>query len=490
MEPRFGHDFSQVRIHADGAAGHAAATLGAEAFTVGQHIGFARGHFLPAGAQGRRLLAHELAHTLQQDANFHSLALNPQKDAAPPASGFKDAFLGTSRSGKAILVKREVGDLQGYDEKLQAIAISRLAKADPAAVAQSKDDKWHAFETVLGIDVGTAGANDPAAKLIAAGVPFKDVDFLTSVNDIGGASQTVDDLKAHLARLDALQQEWNTDPAFRESVKGATPPFPQAIQDETDNTKKRLAKAEQTRAALVFGVSESDISFNISVSDRVADKVNLTGSPGTGSNSTARHGPVAHQDGDGSFSPDLVTAFDINTSEIEKPELAQGDLFHEVSHLADYRLAQRWAHRYQDETGRLFVGGVGLPKFKEWIDAQTKTKPPRLSPADAELIVDEAADASSTTEARANIHTFLAYFQNGFDKEATVTLTKYAAALLPGKAYATPPPGSPVLAQLTSELKTAQQQANKSQKALFEAAMASAKQANPSAWFTKIDFPK
>jgi hypothetical protein len=257
-----------------------------------------------------------------------------------------------------------------------------------------------------------------------------------------------------------------------------------------DRVRKLLDQADQTRAARVFGVSESEVSFNRAVSDRLPDKVNLTGNPGPGSTSTARHGPVAHQGGDDSFTPDKVTAFDINTDELDNPQRAQGDMFHEVSHLADYRLAQRWAHTYEKETGRLFVSGVGLGKFKEWIDAQTKTKPPRLSAADAELIVDEAADATATTEARANIRTFLAFFQNGIDQEATRALTNYAKALPPGTQYASPPAGSAVLAQLITELKTAYSQADKSQKTLFQAAMAAAKQANPKAWFTQIDFPK
>lgn len=66
VESRFGHDFSQVRVHADGASSHAAATLNARAFTVGQHIHFGAGEYDPRSQPGMRLLAHELAHTVQQ----------------------------------------------------------------------------------------------------------------------------------------------------------------------------------------------------------------------------------------------------------------------------------------------------------------------------------------------------------------------------------------------------------------------------------------
>ena len=66
MEPRFGHDFSMVRVHAYSEAADAARTVGARAFTVGQNIVFGRGEFAPATEAGNRLLAHELTHVVQQ----------------------------------------------------------------------------------------------------------------------------------------------------------------------------------------------------------------------------------------------------------------------------------------------------------------------------------------------------------------------------------------------------------------------------------------
>ena len=62
----FGRDFSGVRVFHDGTAAAAADELGATAFTVGQNIYFNRGRYQPASSQGRSLLMHELAHTIQQ----------------------------------------------------------------------------------------------------------------------------------------------------------------------------------------------------------------------------------------------------------------------------------------------------------------------------------------------------------------------------------------------------------------------------------------
>ena len=66
MEPRFGHDFGAVRIHADHTAGEMAHQIQARAFTTGTRIFFAAGEFQPDHKSGKHLLAHELAHVVQQ----------------------------------------------------------------------------------------------------------------------------------------------------------------------------------------------------------------------------------------------------------------------------------------------------------------------------------------------------------------------------------------------------------------------------------------
>lgn len=66
MEPRFGRDFSEVRVHADAEATRSANGVQARAYTVGNHIVFGAGTFAPATHEGRRLLAHELTHVVQQ----------------------------------------------------------------------------------------------------------------------------------------------------------------------------------------------------------------------------------------------------------------------------------------------------------------------------------------------------------------------------------------------------------------------------------------
>jgi hypothetical protein len=68
MEPRFGHDFSHVRVHTDGRAVKSASALGARAYTVGADIVFGQSQYAPETKQGEHLLAHELAHVVQQQS--------------------------------------------------------------------------------------------------------------------------------------------------------------------------------------------------------------------------------------------------------------------------------------------------------------------------------------------------------------------------------------------------------------------------------------
>lgn len=68
MESRFGHDFSQVRVHTNGKAAESARAVNALAYTVGREVVFGTGQYVPATSEGQRLLAHELTHVLQQSS--------------------------------------------------------------------------------------------------------------------------------------------------------------------------------------------------------------------------------------------------------------------------------------------------------------------------------------------------------------------------------------------------------------------------------------
>ncbi|HEV7405927.1 MAG TPA: DUF4157 domain-containing protein [Chthoniobacteraceae bacterium] len=66
MESRFDHDFSHTRVHTGPRAAESASAIGAEAYTVGRQMVFGEGRYAPETASGKHLLAHELAHVVQQ----------------------------------------------------------------------------------------------------------------------------------------------------------------------------------------------------------------------------------------------------------------------------------------------------------------------------------------------------------------------------------------------------------------------------------------
>ena len=89
MEPRFGADFSGVRIHTDSRSAVLNRKISARAFTLGQDIFLGEGSYSPGSTDGRRLLAHELAHTVQQGAAVQRLALTSKELAEISSSGKK-----------------------------------------------------------------------------------------------------------------------------------------------------------------------------------------------------------------------------------------------------------------------------------------------------------------------------------------------------------------------------------------------------------------
>lgn len=84
FEPRFGHDFSRVRLHTDSRAAESVRAVGASAYTVGRHVAFDTGQHAPGTRSGVELLAHELAHVVQQEGVSPSdhLVVSPADDAA------------------------------------------------------------------------------------------------------------------------------------------------------------------------------------------------------------------------------------------------------------------------------------------------------------------------------------------------------------------------------------------------------------------------
>lgn len=125
MEPLFGFDFSTVRIHADREAAASAESLGARAYTIGQHIVFGRGEHAPGTRAGGLLAAHELAHVVQQRGrisdDLDTLDVGARNDATERAAHVTarqvvagrsaDPGLASSGSDRAVIRRWSMDDM-------------------------------------------------------------------------------------------------------------------------------------------------------------------------------------------------------------------------------------------------------------------------------------------------------------------------------------------------------------------------------------------
>ena len=100
FEPRFGADFSQVRVHTDARTGGTAKSINAKAFTVGHNIAFGAEQYSPHSREGRQLLAHELTHVVQQTAKLGATDSMIHRQPAPTATA-TPADKGTSDAAPA-----------------------------------------------------------------------------------------------------------------------------------------------------------------------------------------------------------------------------------------------------------------------------------------------------------------------------------------------------------------------------------------------------
>lgn len=136
MEPRFGHDFSRVRVHADGPAAESAQAMNALAYTSGQDLVFDRDRYQPHSAAGRLLLAHELAHVVQQ------------------------------RAGAA---QRESANDSGEEARAAAAPLSAEREADRAALSVAAGQATRVTERVAAATVQRSVLGSLAGTLFGAG---------------------------------------------------------------------------------------------------------------------------------------------------------------------------------------------------------------------------------------------------------------------------------------------------------------------------------
>jgi hypothetical protein len=115
FEPRFGQDFSRVRIHSDAQAEQSAHALGALAFTVGQHIVFGLDRYAPNSVSGKKLLAHEFSHVAQQSLLAANAVVQRASSGEPAAA---DPALPPSLAPEIAAIHEIVIDGEPFDLKV------------------------------------------------------------------------------------------------------------------------------------------------------------------------------------------------------------------------------------------------------------------------------------------------------------------------------------------------------------------------------------
>jgi uncharacterized protein DUF4157 len=162
MGPHLGHDFGNVRVHADAAAADANRALAARAFTSGHHIAFGAGEYRPGTVAGRALIAHELAHVLQQHDRTPIVQRQPKE---PPEKSKFDFML---------------ADVEGHLE-----VVSVLRPTDPTQFLQAFEEKGNEL-----IDAEFTWLTNNLIQFVADGVqklkrnPFAKLDK-KAMQDIG-----------------------------------------------------------------------------------------------------------------------------------------------------------------------------------------------------------------------------------------------------------------------------------------------------------------
>lgn len=146
METRFGRDFSQVRVHTDTNAVKIARQINARAFTVGQDIAFASGQYQPHTPSGKRLLAHELTHTIQQTGTIQ------RQGGKSPKPKPKNVYEDCTTSQKAAIGTAFTNAL-GY-VNTAVNALNTAYSSHPKISARVKSMLQQHFHTTKKKDIG------------------------------------------------------------------------------------------------------------------------------------------------------------------------------------------------------------------------------------------------------------------------------------------------------------------------------------------------
>jgi outer membrane protein OmpA-like peptidoglycan-associated protein len=363
FEPRFGRDFSRVRVHTDPEAAESATALEARAFTSSQHVVFSERNYQPETPDGQRLLAHELAHVVQQEgsaaqnAHLSGPSISRPGDASEVAAD-RAADLAMSNAGQhAGMVAKSAHTHP---------AIQR-AVDDPKRFQQTNESLFVAAPASAGGKLLTWEDPDPAAKKVGtAEVIFNQAKANIKQhlkNNPGAASGTVptQTTEADLDQdaVDVAQQLRARFPFM--SVSATSTQIESAVSVMTPSLTSSTGYLREWMANKLSGWSDVE-KYDIKETDprliALLDKLLADADVGPSLKVMATR-PSGFQRGQG-------TTREIFIHRGTAPDMRKKVLFHELTHFHAHPIFREWVatttnERYYNEGFTEYLARLAMP---------------------------------------------------------------------------------------------------------------------------------
>jgi hypothetical protein len=211
MEHRLGWDFSNVRIHRGREAAASAQAFDARAYTVGHHIVFAPGHYDPASAKGQHILAHELAHVIQQRRGpVSGLSIGDDIKVSQPNDSFERAAEKTAWESMAEPGTLRPGNVTPGFDRVGA----KTAPLSVQSAPEIDDDQSLTGDSTPVADGGGA-VTDDGQSLTGDSTPVAD----GGTQGADGAASISDDVDCQLAER-AVSTKWGISSDVSGSLGG------------------------------------------------------------------------------------------------------------------------------------------------------------------------------------------------------------------------------------------------------------------------------
>ena len=267
FEPRFGHDLSGVRVHTDGDAAQSAGSIGATAYTAGSNIAFAAGRYSPATSSGRRLLAHELTHVVQQRA------LSPGGALSGPT--LVQRFVGGDVLSSTVT--QAMAEAMTDDELMQQIQLLRSHLQDQPDDAGAAENLKTLEDVVRSRQ---AAGQTPAAPAPAAPTPATPAEATPAAATPTEATPA-EATTTPATPAEATPAEATTTPATStaaapaEATPAAAPPVTPASAPELQTTDPNAAKPAPIGGVDVLSSTVTQAAAEAMTDDELTQQIQL-----------------------------------------------------------------------------------------------------------------------------------------------------------------------------------------------------------------------